>query len=71
MPDLTTKSNLTCPVCKDKGQVIRFQWLDRYPEGSHWYDDHICLTCGRDAKHPNMSVCAESLEEYRKEWKNR
>jgi len=62
-----TKSNMTCRTCNTSVRVIRLQWLDTYPEGSRWYDDHVCLGCGRYAN-AGVSLRADSLLEYRRKY---
>jgi len=63
-----TKSNMACGGCNTSARVIRLQWLDTYPEGSRWYDDHVCLGCGRYASQPGVSLRGDSLLEYRRKY---
>lgn len=62
------KSKMNCDACKSN-KTVRIQWLDAYPEGSHWYDDHICLDCGRIINQPGLYVCKKTLEKYREEYR--
>jgi hypothetical protein len=63
-----TKSGMTCRDCGTSVRVMRLQWLDTFPEGSRWYDDHVCLGCGRYASQPGVSLCEVSLLEYRRKY---
>lgn len=60
----TTKSYKNCRDCGSSKYVLRLMWRDYYPEGSRFYDDHICLGCGRYVDQ-SVSLCDDSLIEYR------
>ena len=34
-----------CSKCEKRGIIVN-NWLDRYPEGSTWYRDVVCINCG-------------------------
>ncbi len=61
-----TKSKMKCSHCKTSKYVIRLQWYDS--EGNRDYDDHVCLECGLYANGNGVSLCKESLTEYRKKY---
>ena len=61
-------SNMRCRSCSGGGRVVRVQWIDRYPEGSTWYDDHVCLECGAYADQPGACLGEASLVWYRKKY---
>ncbi len=63
-PTETTKSTKRCPSCKVSNYMIRHQWLDSYPEGNQWYDDHVCLKCGAYSD-GSINLQTESLGQYR------
>lgn len=59
-----TKSHKNCRQCNTPRYVLRLQWQDFYPEGSRWYDDHICLGCGRYVDQ-SVFLYKDSLLQYR------
>ena len=63
-----TKSYMRCRRCENSDRVLRLQWLDVYPEGNRWYDDHVCLECGLYADQSGLSLQASSLLEYRRKY---
>lgn len=68
MSTTATKSCRTCRHCNESSQVLRLQWLDTYPEGSRWYDNHICLECGVCADGSGCSLSEDSLREHRRKY---
>lgn len=63
------KSHKICGECGTSKYVLRLQWKDCYPEGSRWYDDHICLKCGRYVDQ-SVNLCKDSLLKYREKYGN-
>lgn len=63
-----SKSNKTCRRCNTTRYVFRLQWKDCFPEGSRWYDDHICLGCGIYVDGSGCYLCKDSLLKYREKY---
>ena len=63
-----TKSSMECRSCGTSKHVIRLKWEDDCGGPTVFYDDHVCLECGRYASQGGCSLGEESLKHYRREY---
>jgi len=63
-----TKSGMVCRVCDTSDHMLRLRWEDDCGGPAVFYDDHVCLECGRYASQPGCSLGEGSLESYRSKY---
>jgi len=63
-----TKSGMVCRACDTSDHMLRLKWEDGCGGPTVFYDDHVCLECGRYASQGGSRLDAESLKSYREDY---